>query len=75
MTRTSDNYYIDGRLQDGYDYENQAWVRNGVYVRCGHADSVNCRCFGKLHEGEQARKRSNMEGRSLESSSLCPRLD
>lgn len=52
MTRVSDNYYSGGRLIDGYDYENQAWVLHGKYVRCGHPESMNCRCYGKLNEGE-----------------------
>lgn len=37
-----------------YDYENQAWIVNGRYVRCGHVSP--CGCYGKLHEGEQAMK-------------------
>ena len=24
------------RVSDGYDYTNQAWIMDGVYVRCGH---------------------------------------
>jgi len=36
-----------------YDYRNQAWIVNGVYKRCGHPDSMNCQCYGKLHEGEK----------------------
>lgn len=35
-----------------YDYQNQAWVRDGVYIRCGHPESMNCGCYGRLHEGE-----------------------
>jgi hypothetical protein len=37
---------------DGYDYHNQAWVSGGTYVRCGHPETVNCSCYGRLHEGE-----------------------
>ena len=48
--RTSSDVYVDGRLIDGFDYERQAWVVNGLYVRCGHPGS--CACYGKLHEGE-----------------------
>lgn len=40
----------DSRLH--YDYDKQAWVRNGVYVRCGHPESMDCRCYGRMHEGE-----------------------
>ena len=50
--RTSSNEYKDGRLIHGYDYDNQAWVINGVYLKCGHAASRNCKCYGRLHEGE-----------------------
>lgn len=52
MTRTSDNYYENGQLRDGYDYENQAWVKDGKYITCGHPESMACQCYGKLHEGE-----------------------
>lgn len=52
MARTTDNYYINGRLMDGYDYNKQAWVRNGKYVRCGHPEAMKCGCYGRLHEGE-----------------------
>jgi len=40
-----------------YDYEYQAWIENGVYVRCGHPETMDCRCYGKLHEGEKAEGR------------------
>lgn len=36
-----------------FDYDNQAWIVNGRYVRCGHIDD-DCGCYGKAHEGEQA---------------------
>jgi hypothetical protein len=35
-----------------YDYENQAWLKDGKYIRCGHSQDVDCQCYGKLHEGE-----------------------
>lgn len=37
-----------------FDYEVQAWVERGVYVRCGHPDSMDCACYGRVHEGERA---------------------
>lgn len=37
-----------------YDYTNQAWTVDGQYVRCGHPESMNCTCYGKLHAGEIA---------------------
>ncbi len=52
MVRTSDNYYLNGRLMDGYDYDKQAWVRHGKYIRCGHPEVIKCSCYGRLHEGE-----------------------
>lgn len=36
-----------------YDYANQAWIRNGKYIRCGHPENMNCGCYGRTHEGEQ----------------------
>jgi len=47
------NELKNGRLMNGYDYENQAWVVNGKYVRCGHPESMNCGCYGRKHEGEE----------------------
>ena len=35
-----------------YDYECQAFVTNGRYVRCGHPETTDCQCYGRLHEGE-----------------------
>jgi hypothetical protein len=56
MSRTSNDIYINGLLVSGYDYTRQAWVVNGVYVRCGHGTrpgfEVECQCYGRLHEGE-----------------------
>jgi hypothetical protein len=37
----------------GFDYEHQAWVQNGRYVRCGHLDEYNCNCFGKVNQGKR----------------------
>lgn len=45
--------YSYNRLFSGYDYENQAWVKNGKYVRCGHPENMACNCYGKIHEGEE----------------------
>jgi hypothetical protein len=38
--------------ENGYDSDNQAWYQNGVYVRCGHPDSMACDCFGRINEGK-----------------------
>ncbi|PCH58317.1 MAG: hypothetical protein COC11_03660 [Candidatus Neomarinimicrobiota bacterium] len=37
-----------------YDYDNQAWIVNGLYARCYHSASMGCECYGRLHEGEKA---------------------
>ena len=44
-----------------FDYENQAWVVNGAYRRCGHPASMNCQCFGRLHAGEKPSPEIEME--------------
>lgn len=41
------------RLLDGFDYDKQAWVVNGQYIRCGHPEDMNCQCYGRIHEGEK----------------------
>lgn len=38
-----------------FDYENQAWVVNGRYIRCGHPESMACGCYGREHAGEVAK--------------------
>lgn len=53
-------------LTNGYDYENQAWVEKGKYIRCGHPESMKCRCYGRLHEGEKYSKRDEMRKIYLE---------
>ena len=59
MSRTSRDEYCKetGRLLHGYDYENQAWVIEGKYVRCGHPKKMSCRCYGKAHKGEETKGR------------------
>lgn len=40
-----------------FDYERQAWLRDGRYIACGHL-TPQCPCFGTRHAGrtpEQAR--------------------
>jgi hypothetical protein len=52
MSRTSqDQHDSNGRLMNGFDYDKQAWVVDGKYVRCGHPGAMDCRCFGKRFEG------------------------
>ncbi len=56
MSRTSNDLYRNGRLWEGYDYENQSWVKDGKYRRCGHPENMNCQCYGKLHDGEDTQQ-------------------
>ncbi len=52
MSRQSqDQFDGQGILLNGFDYDNQAWVADGKYVRCGHPESMNCGCYGKEHAG------------------------
>ncbi len=53
MSRTSADLYINNKLTKGYDYVHQAWIINGVYEACGHPESMECDCYGKLHAGEE----------------------
>ena len=59
MSRQSSNEYRNGLLFNGYDYTNQAWVMDGVYITCGHVmpnpmtgKPTPCKCYGKIHAGE-----------------------
>jgi hypothetical protein len=52
MSRTSNDFYMDGRLIQGFDYENQAWAASGVYLDCGHKKDLLCGCYGRAHKGE-----------------------
>jgi hypothetical protein len=52
MRISNDERLPDGRLLNGYDYERQAWVKDGRYIRCGHPESMPCGCYGKAHAGE-----------------------
>lgn len=36
-----------------YDYRLQCWVVDGKIVRCGHPDSMECKCAGRIHEGKR----------------------
>ena len=51
MRKGRDERDKDGKLVNGFDYLNQAWVVGGRYVRCGHPEEMNCKCYGKTHEG------------------------
>ena len=53
MSRLSNDQYKNGVLFNGYDYQNQAWVQNGVYIACGHPETMQCHCFGTINAGEK----------------------
>ena len=53
--RKSVNVNIGKRLMQGFDYQNQAWVKDGKYIKCGHPESMNCNCYGNIHEGEETK--------------------
>ena len=59
--RTSNDEYKDGRLINGYDYENQAWVVDGRYIPCGHPADMDCGCYGRSHAGEKTKTLKEME--------------
>lgn len=59
MSRTSNDIYINGVLVNGFDYTRQAWVVDGFYVSCHHAQPnpltgrpTPCNCYGRYHSGE-----------------------
>lgn len=54
--RLSRDEFRDGRLLNGFDYQNQAWVADGKYVKCGHPETMQCKCYGRIHEGEETRR-------------------
>ncbi len=56
MSRLSqDEFDGQGILLNGFDYDKQAWVKDGRYLRCGHPESMTCGCFGREHTGEPVR--------------------
>lgn len=54
MTRLSGDEFRHGKLFNGFDYANQVWVIDGIIQRCGHPESMDCKCYGKIHAGEVA---------------------
>lgn len=37
-----------------FDYDNQCWIVGGKVERCGHPETMNCQCYGRIHAGERA---------------------
>jgi hypothetical protein len=40
MTRLSGDEIRYGRVWNGFDYEQQVWVGNGIIQHCGHPDTM-----------------------------------
>lgn len=47
-------YISEDKSKMSYDYDKQAWIIDGKYQRCGHPESMDCKCYGKEHAGETA---------------------
>lgn len=45
-----------------FDYDRQAWIRDGIVQRCGHPDAMRCGCYGREHAGERIHDRVSLEG-------------
>ena len=50
----SRQYYSQDKKAHSFDYDNQVWIKAGVYQDCGHPANMVCGCFGRLHKGEEA---------------------
>lgn len=37
---------------NGYDYDNQAMIREWRYISCAHPLSMSCDCYGKINAGK-----------------------
>ena len=68
--RISQDVYRDGLLFDGYDYDRQAWVKDGMYLRCGHPQAMQCGCFGREFAGVPVADVVAAGGRKPNSSTL-----
>lgn len=51
--QSSDEFDREGRLKSGFDYDKQCWVLDYVIQDCGHPKIMDCRCYGRQHEGER----------------------
>lgn len=53
MSRESTNEYKGGRLINGFDYELQVCVVNGIIQDCGHPKDMQCGCNARKLAGKQ----------------------
>jgi hypothetical protein len=62
--RVQESRLLANRSCERYDYEKQAWTVKWHYMSCNHPRSRQCKCYGKLHEGELA---EDFRNRTLQS--------
>ena len=62
--RTSGDQIVDGFVINGFDYQLQCWVINGIIQRCGHPDLMKCGCYGRDHAGERIQDTRAHDGSS-----------
>ena len=44
MRQSTNRYDDQGMLVEGYDYDLQVWVRDGVILNCGHPKNMRPGC-------------------------------
>lgn len=62
--RVQESRLLANRSCERYDYEKQAWTVNWRYMSCNHPRAMQCKCYGRLHEGELA---EDFRNRTLQS--------
>ncbi len=40
-----------GNVTHGFDYDLQVWVEEGIVLRCGHPEHMDCGCNGRAWAG------------------------
>lgn len=53
MSRSSENQINEktGLIWNGFDYDRQCWIQEGIIQRCGHPFEMPCGCFGRKYAG------------------------
>lgn len=53
MSRSGQNEINEntGLIWNGFDYDHQCWIENGIIQRCGHKLENPCGCFGRKYAG------------------------
>lgn len=44
MRLSNDEFDANGKLMNGYDYDFQVWVINGIIQNCGHPNNMRPGC-------------------------------